>query len=34
MSFWVYSYYENMTSHRFFKMAAADAQYYFRFLIC
>jgi len=34
MSFWVYSYYGNMTSYRFFEMAAADAQYYFRFRIC
>ena len=34
MSFWVYSYYGNMTSFRFFDMVAADAQYYFRFRIC
>jgi len=34
MSFWVYSYYGNMTSYRFFKMAAAGAQYYFWFRIC
>ena len=34
MSFWVYSYCGNMTSYRFFKMAAADAKYYFRFRIC
>ena len=33
MSFWV-SYCGNMTSYRFFKMAAAVAQYYFRFHIC
>jgi len=33
MSFWV-SYCGNMTSYRFFKMAAAVAQYYFRFRIC
>jgi len=34
MSFWVYSYYGNMTSCRVFEMAAADAQYYFLFRIC
>ena len=34
MSFWVYSYCRNMTSYWFFKMAAAVAQYYFRFCIC
>ena len=33
MSFWV-SYCGNMTSYRFFNMAAAVAQYYFRFRIC
>ena len=33
MSFWV-SYCGNMTSYRFFKMAAAVAQYYFCFRIC
>ena len=33
MSFWV-SYCGNMTSYRFFKMAAAVAQYYFQFNIC
>ena len=32
MSFWI-SYCGNMTSYRFFKMAAAVAQYYFRFRI-
>ena len=34
MSFWDYSYSGNMTSYRFFKIAAAVAQYYFRFRIC
>jgi len=33
MSFWV-SYSGNMTSYRFFKMAAAVAQHYFRIRIC
>ena len=33
MSFWVYSYCGNMTSYRFFKMSAADVQYYFKFRI-
>jgi len=33
MSFWA-SYCGNMTSYRFIKMAAAAAQYYFRFRIC
>ena len=34
MSFWVSSYCGNMTSYRFFKTAAAVAQYYYRFRIC
>jgi len=33
MSFWI-SYCGNMTSYRFFKVAAAATQYYFRFRIC